>query len=106
MEAAELCLRWVETLRAPTPETRASLRRQLEEFLAAPGSASPRTVAVHFALLGENDAALDWLAKALESRSPAMTLLAVDPVFDGLHDEARFQTLVAEVGLAGVAGDG
>ena len=49
--------------------------------------------------LKENDAAFDWLGKALEQRSLWLGYLSVEPQFDGLRSDPRFQDLLRRVGL-------
>jgi TolB-like protein/DNA-binding winged helix-turn-helix (wHTH) protein/Tfp pilus assembly protein PilF len=60
----------------------------------------------HFALIyigiGEKDQALAWLEKAFEEHSPMMAWLEVDPRFDGLRKEPRFQDLIRRVGLLSI----
>ena len=57
----------------------------------------------HFALIyigmGKKDAAFAWLEKAYEQHSPMMAWLEVDPRFDTLRQEPRFQDLMRRVGL-------
>ena len=57
----------------------------------------------HFALIyigmGEKDEALAWLEKAFDQHSPMMAWLEVDPRFDSLRQEPRFQDLIRRVGL-------
>jgi eukaryotic-like serine/threonine-protein kinase len=47
-----------------------------------------------YAALGENDQAMNSLEKAYESRHFALLFLKVDPVFDSLRSDPRFQSLV------------
>lgn len=56
-------------------------------------------VASIYAGLGEKDNAFDWLTKAYEKRSSSMVFLKVDPFFDGLRSDPRFQDFVRRVGL-------
>ena len=64
------------------------------EFIPAPF----RIAMVHIGL-GETDRAFEWLQKALDARDWQMTLLKVEPTFDGLRSDPRFATLLERVGL-------
>jgi tetratricopeptide (TPR) repeat protein len=55
--------------------------------------------AVIWAGLGENDKALDWLDKAFEQRETDLVMLKVEPGFDHLRPNARFQRLMRRLGL-------
>ena len=57
-------------------------------------------VAVLYARLGENNKALGSLERAYAERQLAMTEIAVEPAFDTLRSEARFQRLMHLVGVA------
>ncbi len=52
------------------------------------------------ALLGDVDAALDELERAYERRNYNLMYLAVDPVYDGIRSEPRFQAILQRMGLA------
>ena len=60
---------------------------------------SPFTIAQHYAMLGEKDPTLDWLEKAYQDRSVDLVTVNVDPVFDFLHFDPRFQDLLRRIGL-------
>jgi len=47
--------------------------------------------------LGEKEKALDWLDKAYENQESACWLLKVDPIYDSMRNEPRFQALVQKV---------
>ena len=49
--------------------------------------------------LGEKESALDWLTKAVEEHADALVLLDVEPKFDPLRHEPRFQALRQRIGL-------
>jgi TolB-like protein/Flp pilus assembly protein TadD len=51
--------------------------------------------------LGETDAALGELERALEERAGFLAFLRVEPIFDALRDDARFRRLVERVGAGG-----
>ncbi len=50
--------------------------------------------------MGDNESAMVWLQKALAQRSNVMTTLKVDPLYDPLRSDPRFQKLLSRVGLA------
>jgi hypothetical protein len=52
-----------------------------------------------YAGLHENEKAMDWLEKAYEDRSNAIIFLKVDPDFDGLRSNPRFQALLRRLAL-------
>ena len=49
--------------------------------------------------LGEKSKALECLEEAYEQRSLAMTEIAIEPAFDSLRSDAKFQNLLHRVGL-------
>lgn len=49
--------------------------------------------------LGNRAQALDWLERGFEERAAKMVLLGVDPQYDRLRDEPRFQALVTKMQL-------
>ena len=55
--------------------------------------------AIH-AALEEKDRALEWLERAYDERSYWLIYLGVDPLLDGLRDDARFTSLMRRVGLS------
>ena len=60
---------------------------------------SPFGTAILYSQLGENSKALDSLEKAFDQRSLSMTELAIEPSFDPIRSDPRFQTLLRRVGL-------
>jgi tetratricopeptide (TPR) repeat protein len=48
---------------------------------------------------GKNDEALEWLEKAYEEHDGNMPYISVDPIFDGLRDDLRFQDLLQRMNL-------
>jgi tetratricopeptide (TPR) repeat protein len=60
---------------------------------------SPHHVAIIYAGLGDRERTFEWLEKAYESREEAMMFLNVDPTWDDLREDSRFQSLVQRVGL-------
>lgn len=62
---------------------------------------SPWFSAVVHIGLGEKDRALDLLWEAYQDRMLLLQILKVEPLFDPLRSEPRFQVLLKEVGLEG-----
>jgi tetratricopeptide (TPR) repeat protein len=60
----------------------------------------PYSMALVHAGLGETDAALHWLERALDARDVHLIFLTVDPKWDTLRGEGRFQALVDRCGFA------
>ena len=58
----------------------------------------PYILARYCARLGENKQAMQWLEKAYTEHSDHLVLLKVDPIFDSLHSDARFQDLLRRIG--------
>ena len=54
----------------------------------------PAAFAYLFAGLGEKDQAFSYLEKAYEDRDSILTGLQVDPLFDPLRSDPRFQDLL------------
>ena len=60
----------------------------------------PGVMALAYLGVGNKDAALGSLEKAFVQRSNLLTALKVEPVYDPLRDDPRFQELLRRVGLA------
>jgi serine/threonine-protein kinase len=80
----------------------ADAHRMIEALEAAPdrSDAFAFQCAVIHAALGDAGRALDSLEIAYEARAKNIRLLRIEPLFDTLRGEARFETLLARVGLA------
>ena len=57
-------------------------------------------LATMYASMGEKDEAFAWLQKTYQGHSSLIVSLKVDPVFDPLRGDSRFQQLLRDVGLA------
>ena len=68
-------------------------QRSKHEFVA------PTFFALLYTGLGETDEAFSWLKRGLEVHDPAMESLKVDPTFDKLRSDRRFDDLLKKVGL-------
>jgi TolB-like protein/lipoprotein NlpI len=69
--------------------------RQVAEVLAARSNrAYSMDIALYYTYAGEKDRALDWLEIAFEERMQDLVYLNVDPKWDALRNEPRFQEVV------------
>jgi TolB-like protein len=78
-------------------EARATL--QALQALAHKRFVSPYGIASYYAIIGDNDRALDWLEKAYSERDGTLVWLKVHPRLDGLRAEQRFRDLLARLRL-------
>lgn len=56
-------------------------------------------IAFCYAKLGDKENALSSLEQAFEDKNDQINLMKVEPYFDSLHSEPRFQTLLRRIGL-------
>jgi len=80
-------------------QTRAKLALQRLEQLEKHRTLDSLSFAVAYIGVGDNDKALAWLEKAYAEHSSSLTALKVDPTYDPLRSDPRFQELVRRVGL-------
>jgi len=66
---------------------------------AKQGYISPHFMAIIYAELGENDRAFEWLNKAIEKRFPPLIYLEVNPVWDNLRADPRYEEVLRRIGL-------
>jgi TolB-like protein/DNA-binding winged helix-turn-helix (wHTH) protein/Tfp pilus assembly protein PilF len=59
----------------------------------------PMVVVLAYVGMGKNDQAIAWLEKAYVQRSNGLTVLNVDPAYDPLRHDPRFQDLLKRVGF-------
>ena len=59
----------------------------------------PQEFAIIHIGLGDNDSAFMWLEKAYQEHFPTLAYLAVDPIFSGLHSDARYAELLKRLKL-------
>lgn len=69
------------------------------ELLAETGYASPWWPAMIYPDLGDKDRAFSWLEKAYEGREHDLVFSNVWPMFDSLHSDPRYKSLLERVGL-------
>jgi Tfp pilus assembly protein PilF len=60
---------------------------------------SAHDIALIYLGLGDKTQAINWLEKAYQERSSSLIYLQVDPRFDGLRTDPRFQDLLRRMGL-------
>jgi DNA-binding winged helix-turn-helix (wHTH) protein/TolB-like protein len=89
------------------PYRQAGIRRFMEarvhasENTSHTGDASARYGQARiYAFLGDKPKALDRLERALEDRAFMMAWVKADPIFDNLHSEQRYQSILKRMGLA------
>lgn len=58
-------------------------------------------IAMVYAQMGERDLAFEWLEKAYRDREVEMYWLKVEPPFEPLHDDPRWQKILDKVGFPG-----
>jgi TolB-like protein/DNA-binding winged helix-turn-helix (wHTH) protein len=76
-------------------------RRTLENYKDTAKSkyVEPVLVAQACVRIGDKECAFKWLERGYEERDDLMINLKVEPVFDSLHSDPRFQDLVRRVGI-------
>jgi tetratricopeptide (TPR) repeat protein len=90
-------LAYIDARTGKKGEARRILGRVLD--LARTYEVSPGLIAMMYIGLNDREQALTWLEKAYQQHSPMMAWLKVDPRFDGIRSEPRFQELMRRVGL-------
>jgi serine/threonine-protein kinase len=80
-----------------TALARRELQMRLDEIKKHYVSAD--VIARLYAGMGEKTQALDWLEKAYDERTWSLFLLKVEPMYDNLRGEPRFQALVRKMRL-------
>jgi tetratricopeptide (TPR) repeat protein len=78
-----------------------ALRRVAETFVARSRTTfvTPWQIGTLYTRAGMNKEALDWLEKAYEAHDPNSIYLGVDPIFDILREEPRFQDILRQMKL-------
>ena len=75
----------------------ADAKTVLARFQADWGDSSALFYAMIYAQWGDTARALDWLETAMRHRDPYLVKLKVEPIFDPLRKEPRFQAIVREL---------
>lgn len=79
----------------------AEARAVLAELLKASSEryVSAYNLAMIFNGLGERDKAFEWLERGFQQRDQRMVFLKVEPKWNNLRDDPRFQDLMRRVGF-------
>jgi hypothetical protein len=56
-------------------------------------------IATVYAGLGDKESAFHWLESAMKQRDCQIPVLKVDPLFESLHSDPRFNELLRRIGL-------
>jgi len=75
------------------------LTRRLDPSTESTASSATYGNAKIYAFLGERERALVSLEQAFAKKNFAMPFVKVDPIFDKLHAEPRYQAIVRNMGL-------
>ena len=67
--------------------------RELEEMAKRQYVSSTAFADIHLGL-GEKEKALDWLEKSYQDQESACWYLKVDPIYDSVRNEPRFQAIL------------
>ena len=76
-----------------------AMQRTAEMMIARSDSVyvTPWQIATLYTRAGMNDEALGWFEKAYEEHSSNMIYINVDPLFDDLRNEERFQQIIKKM---------
>jgi adenylate cyclase len=72
--------------------------RELEQIAKRQYVNSTAFADIHLGL-GEKQKALDWLEKSYQDQESACWYLKVDPIYDSVRNEPRFQAILKKIGL-------
>lgn len=80
---------------------RGALQRVAETLVARSRTTyvTPWQIGTLYTRAGKNNEALEWLEKAYEAHDPNMPYLSVDPIFDDLRADPRFQDILRRMKL-------
>jgi TolB-like protein/tetratricopeptide (TPR) repeat protein/predicted Ser/Thr protein kinase len=87
---------------------RTEAARMLRQILSTPPGAQrprPTDIALIHAALGENDEAMVWLEKAYQEREVQLVRAKVDPRFNPLRNDPRFQALLRRMNFPDERGE-
>lgn len=73
------------------------LELAVEQAKQAP--VDPHRMARIYTELGDKDRAFEWFERAFEERHSLLVFLKVNPLFDSLHSDPRFASLIERIGF-------
>jgi len=74
-------------------------RIELNKKTAPSQSINAYDIAIDCAAVGDGDQAIAWLEKALRAHDSKISLIGVEPIFDGIRSYPRFAALLRQMGL-------
>src|SRR5215467_4798744 len=74
-------------------------RIELNKKVAGKQSVNAYDIAIDCAAVKEGDQAIAWLERALRARDPKISLIGVEPIFDGIRSDPRFVDLLRQMRL-------
>jgi len=74
-------------------------RIELNKKPVARQSMNAYDIAIDCAAVGDGDQAIVWLEKALRAHDSKISLIGVEPIFDGIRSDPRFVALLRQMGL-------
>ena len=99
MEPDSLYRRFVLALAHYARGDRPAADAALTELIAQDRNVAAYQIAQVYAWRGETEKAFEWLQIAFDNHDTGMLSLLIDPLFRGLHHDARFNSLLVKTGL-------
>jgi TolB-like protein/Tfp pilus assembly protein PilF len=80
---------------------RAGAQKIIEELiqLSLQRYVSPYSIATIYAGMGDKDKAFEWLEKAYEEHADFLAYFKVDPRYEGLRSDPRYENIIRKIGL-------
>jgi serine/threonine-protein kinase len=71
----------------------------LNEFAGSNGYLPPQEIAIVYLGLGDKENALYWFEKSYQEHSPSLVAINVEPLFDDLRSDPRFEDIISRMNL-------
>lgn len=91
-------LAWADVLAGDRRQAIKILDESLKR-LAKGEKISKQNIALVYVALGDKDQAFSWLEKAYQEGSGQLSYIKIDPTFDSLRSDPRFDELLRRIGL-------